>query len=236
MHMKIRRIALGFAGFSFSLLTALVLCFSACCITEKPVGESEKQGLAHSFNITPLKMPAGVEGTDLLLHNLAIYDGPFYEDGTGREVMGVAAVLIENRGDSMLSLIHLEVQTLSCKYEFEAMMIPPCSRVLVPEKYAREYVHEGIIQCNGWTVDAKDMPAYPITVTPMSIGTLRITNISDEPLQNIHLYHKTYLKESDIFVGGIVFETVVPYIAPRSFSEVRPECYASGYSELLYVG
>lgn len=235
-HIQIRRIALGVAAFSLSLLSGLVLCLTACSMKLIPaVNRSEKTEQSMSQTVS-WQWPTEVTGTNLLLHNLAIYDGPFYEDGTGREVFNVAAVVMENRGSTMISFAQLKLRTETGVYEFEAMMIPPHAKVLVPEKSAATYTDSPVIHCQGWTADARDMPAYPITVIPMSIGTVRLVNLSDDALADIHLYHRTYLAESDLFVGGVVFETVIPSIAARSFTEVRPAYYAGGYSEIVYIG
>jgi hypothetical protein len=235
IHVQIRRIALGAAAVSLSGLTALILCLNACSMPVLPV-DAPRETEHQQSQTAVWQWPGEVTGTKLLLHNLAIYDGPFYEDGTGREVLNVAAIVMENSGNTMISFAQLKLRTETGIYEFEAMMIPPHAKVLVPEKNATAYKDSVVLNCQGWTVDARDMPAYPITVMPMSIGTVRVLNLSDTPLADLHLYHRTYLAESDLFVGGVVFETVIPSIAAKSFTEVRPAYYAGGYSEIVYIG
>ena len=234
MHVTVRRMALSVASVSLSVLTALILFYCVCYIPPRDhtvQAQTEKQD-----TIRPeAQLPMRIEGTDLYLQYIASYDGTFYEDGSNREVFNVAAAVVKNCGDSMISLSVFQVDTALDSYRFEAMMIPPCSCVMVPEQNAKQYRKSNVLSGIGWSVDAEPMPAYPITVTPMDIGTLRITNISDKPLTDIQVFHKTYLQESDLFVGGIAFETVVDFVAPNSFTEIRPKFYAGGYSEILYI-
>ena len=234
MHVTVRRMALSVASVSMSVLTALILFYCVCYIP--PQAYIVQADTAKQDSVVPeSQLPMRIEGTDLYLQYIASYDGTFYEDGSNREVFNVAAAVVKNCGDSMISLAVFQVDTGQDSYRFEAMMIPPYSSVMVPEKNAKQYCKCNVLSGSGWSVDAEPMPAYPITITPMDIGTLRITNISNEPLTKIQVFHKTYLQESDLFVGGIAFETVVEFVAPNSFAEVRPKFYAGGYSEILYV-
>ena len=52
--------------------------------------------------VSEIKMPCEVEQTALTVLELRSYDGPFLEDGSRRQVEGVAALVLYNRGKQLL--------------------------------------------------------------------------------------------------------------------------------------
>lgn len=233
-HIKLRRFALCFAAVSFGCLGCVLLIFSACS-AQRPTPVFTQPTCPQPAARLELALPLEVESASVRILRLASYDGPFYEDGSGEQVMNVAAVLIENTGLSMLSVVELELTVGGESYCFTANMVPPCARVLVPERNKSPYTDEGIVACRGWCAVAADMPVYTIRITPVSMGELRFSNFSDQPITQLSVYHRSYLPEADIYVGGVAFETVVAYIPPKSFTQIQPGFYAYGYSEIVYI-
>lgn len=223
-HITVRRLALSFAAVCFGALTAAVLVCSAC-ITEQR-WENQQQGA--------LAFPLPVAGTQLTAQRLSLYDGPFYEDGTGREVFSVAALEVCNPGEKMVLAAQITVKTQSGSYFFDATVIPPGSRVLIPEKNAKPLKKGKLLEVSGWTVCAL-AGEQPQAVMAEEGGRLFLKNTAETDMHWVKLYHKTYLFDSDLYMGGKAFETVVPYLPAGAQLEIFPKNYAPGYSCVLWV-
>lgn len=233
-HIAVRRIALTVASVSFSLLTALVLIVSAAYGDTVTVAAVSKAP-SHVTDGETVEFPFSISCTSLVVEAVAGYDGPFYEDGTGREVLNTAAVLLRNTGAEVIPYAHVILRTNSASYIFDGFLIPAGAAVLIPEKYASPYVSaEMITSCFGWATVMKYPDAYALTIEEEGMGQLLITNHGDADVRNLTLYHKTYLQENDLYIGGIAFETRVEHIGAGETALICPQNYAAGYSKVVY--
>lgn len=233
-HITVRRMALTVASISFSLLTALILIVSAA--SSENMISVESVILSDSIVIEPyVSFPYNISCTSLVVENISSYDGPFYEDGSGREVLNTAAILLRNTGKEMVPYAHIILRTESTSYIFDGYMIPPGAAVLIPEKYALPFIYqEQIISCFGWSTILPQSDAYEIDIEEVGAGELRITNLSGSEISNLTLYHRTYLWENDLYIGGTVFVSRIDRIAIGETVDFTPQNYASGYSKVVY--
>ncbi|MBQ6831648.1 MAG: hypothetical protein IJO28_03330 [Oscillospiraceae bacterium] len=231
-HVAIRRLALSLAAVSFGLLSAVMLVYSAC-FSETGYLPQTVQTVAQ--DPAPQSLPLQVDGTALIVKNLAVYDGPFFEDGSGREVLGVVALVVQNSSAKMLRFSCIELEINREQYVFECMFLPPYSTVLIPEKTAKSYVNGSITACAGTAVEAGDAPSSYVQITASGMGSLCITNPQWQAVSGLSLYHKTYLADASMYIGGVAFRTVLPTMQPGEQVTVTPQNFAADYSQILAV-
>lgn len=227
-HVLIRRMALSLAAASFSTLFAVILGVSASHIDHERIKPAD---MLSNSTFCPIL----VEGTDLTVEQIAIYDGTFFEDGSGRDVLNTMAILVKNRSDHMILFSHIDLELDCGNYTFEATMLPPYSSVLIPEKTAQHYVSGKIIKCTGRTTKAPEMQARPITLSNIDKTSVRLDNLSAFEISDIKIYYKNYLESEDMYVGGIAHICDVSSIPSGGYAEVLLSCYCSGYSKIIYV-
>lgn len=233
-HITVRRMALTAASVSFSVLTALVLVVSAAFGDDLlAVNQSVVQTSFSEDSV--LEFPTPISCTSVIVESVASYDGPFYEDGTGREVINVAAILLRNTGDEMIPYVHIILRTESASYLFDGFWIPAGAAVLIPEKYALPYeAQQEFISCFGWATVWQQTNSYAISFEEISMGKILVRNRSDTDIKNLTLYHKTYLQENDMYIGGVAFESRIDFLGIGETVVFSPKNYASGYSKLIY--
>lgn len=227
-HAAIRRMALSACAFSaFVLLLLALLVFTiplAGCEHKMP----EKQLNREEQIIT---LPMKISCTSLTVQSLATYDGPFMEDGSGTEVVEVAAVLLHNSGDAWIPYASVIVDTELCRYCFRGYSIPPKSTVLIPEASAQQYIDSRIVNVFGWHTVEK-MPAAPmLLIQEQGDTTLCVRNTSGQNLENITIYFRKYIDE--IGVGGKPYEFTVSYLPSGKTVTVNPKYYVSGYCRVV---
>ena len=78
--------------------------------------------------------PYVIEGTELTVQNISSYDGIFLEDGSDGEVTGVAAMVVENTGDTNVEYAAITISCNGETLEFDASDLPAGATVVVQEK------------------------------------------------------------------------------------------------------
>lgn len=228
-HIALRRFALAAASVSLGTLTALVLIGSTIVGNAQSLQDNASEtALQDQLESVPISC------TPLVIQELAAYDGKFIEDGSDREVENVAAIMLHNSANRMIPYAYVTVYTENCQFTFNAYMIPPKSTVLVPEQTGQILKESEIVRVFGWTTVKEEREEPRLEIEEVGMGCLSITNRSGSKLHNLTIYHRTYIPDGCFYMGGRVFKTEVPYIAPGNTVFVYPENYASGYSEVIF--
>ena len=231
-HVKMRRIALTVAAISLSALTSLLL-IGTCMVGSRVSAQGASCSDAEGSKEKRKALDISISCTSLVIENLCAYDGNFIEDDSGREVQEVAAILLRNSGDTVVPFACVTVYTENCRYDFEACMLPPESSVLVPELNGQKLTQTNIVRTFGWTTVQQSSPKR-ISIEELGMSSLRVTNRSGTKIKDLTLYHKTYVPEEGFYMGGKVFQTHIPFIAPGESVIVHPTNYASGYSKVVH--
>lgn len=243
--MAIRRMALLIMGFAGSVLVAGVLYISVSsqiAETAEPVQNSDSAvwGTIEKVNAlepADIVFPTVIPGTTLLAKELSSYDGPFVEDGTDREVVGVAALLVENFGENEILQTQIEFYWGQQKLAFWGEMIPPGMTILLLEQTATSSLQKNFTSCNGWQIctQEENQLQKQVTVTDRAMGTVIVTNRTEQTLNNIQLYYKSWLSPQNIFIGGVTYSVTIPALLPGQTEYLYPPHYASGYSKVVSV-
>lgn len=227
-YVKLRRIALSMASVSFSAL--LMLCMLWINVIDSDA-DTEKR--TPSEKTGSIVLPEGISCTPLVVQEIASYDGKFIEDGSGREVLNVAAILLYNSSDKIVPYANVTVYTQNCKYTFEAFMLPPESTVLVPDSEGKTLTEKEITRIFGWVTVKPNEYRPHVTVTERENGCLEVQNLSGNRIHDLKLYHRTYISETGVYMGGKAFFTEITEVPPGETVQLYPANYAPGYSKVI---
>lgn len=180
-------------------------------------------------------LPADIEGTSLRAVQLAVYEGPFWEDGTGEETVDIAALVLENTGVCFVIDGAVVLDWGEDRLVFELSWLPPGEKVLVLEKDRKSYreIKDGI--CYGWTSEDYPETTEAVTVEPAGETSLAFTNRTDSVVPGVSALYKHYDEESDMYIGGITYSMPVELLQPGEIRIVTPWRYAAGYSRVVCV-
>lgn len=242
-------------GLSGSLLFAVVLLISAysayrfedsAFLTGVPettapyIQSDEKVQGVFASSAQPVTLPISIEGTNLVAQRMTVYDGPFLEDGSGQEVVGIAALLVYNAGEQEVLQTGITLQQADAAGRtlcFYGENIPPGRSVLLLERNRRSCVQMEFTACSGWAVSTREIrePAAYLEVIDTAMDTVTVTNVTEDTLQDVRVYYKSWLSPPDIYVGGISREITVPSLRPGESATLHPDYYASGYTKIISV-
>lgn len=247
--MAVRRICLLIFGIAGSLVCVGFLLLAAQAqsrqaaerIHYEPTEPYDYHGMEiEAVDVLPLariQLPAVIEGTALIAQRLTAYDGPFLEDGSNREVVNIAALMVYNAGSQEILKTEVTLAWGELLLCFYGENIPPGETVLLLEKNCRSCIQTNFNDCSGWQITADEIrdPAAYLHITDSAMGAVTVTNITERTLQDIRLYYKSWLSPPDIYIGGISREISVPELLPGESITLYPPYYACNYTKVLSV-
>lgn len=180
-----------------------------------------------------LEFPVVVSGTELIVQNMAQYEGPFLEAEDQEPVARVAALMIYNPGSKMISSAELVLTQGGRTLRFFFTCLPPQSRVLVLEKNRQLYSSEPVRSCLCVSFTEETPQPSSIQVTDSENG-LAIVNFYNED-KTVTLYYKQYITEGDFYLGGVTGQTLVEHLAAGESREISAAGYAPGYCRIVAV-
>lgn len=184
-----------------------------------------------------MALPVSVPGTCLVVEQIVMYEGPFLEDDSGREVVNVAALLLRNTGEFGVESARVVLEAGALQFVFEADTIPAGQAVLVLEKGGKEYGPRTFTGCTGWAVCCQEdwSGVEMLDIQSVDMGTVRVTNQTDKVLAGILLHYKNYLADPGFFVGGRTYLYLIERLEPGQTIYIYPSHYANGYSRFARV-
>lgn len=182
-----------------------------------------------------LNLPCPVEDTGLVASCLASYDGPYLEDGSDDEVIGVAALVIENVSDLLISRGAVILLQKDRHLVFEFTALPPGASVLVLEKSRQLYYAESPEACWGWAQKEYPENTGAVTVWESGSKSLNIRNMSGCALKGVVVLFKNFDAESGMYIGGISYPVCAEHLAAGEERTVSPFKYVRNYSRVVYL-
>lgn len=183
-----------------------------------------------------VSFPYTIPGTNLVALHFAVYDGPFYEDGTGEEVFGVTALVIQNKGEHMVErgTVFLESEEGSGYFCFTSL--PAGASILVPEQNRAKTRPESILRCTGEvSVCETALPWDHLEITHTDSITLAVSNKDTVTYENICISYKDYDTPSRLYIGGETMSVTIAELRPGQTVTVSPYRYVEGYSSIVAV-
>lgn len=182
-----------------------------------------------------LHFPFIVEGTTLVANSLAMYEGDMIENETDRFLVDAAALEVCNFGTSEVELAEVKLTFNKEEMVFFGTNIPAGGRVLIIEQSGKGWTQEPCTECHGWVQYSEDpvLPDSALILRDVDMGTVAVTNTTEKTLNDIWLFYKNYLYDEALYLGGITYIEVIPWIKPGQTVQITPENYASGYSKFI---
>lgn len=183
----------------------------------------------------PIDFPYAIEGTPLTAERMVVYEGPRLEEGSDEPIVNGLALLLYNTGQQEILSAKIQLQTDGSTYCFTGSYVPAQSRVLLLEKSNALWVEETYTGCTGTVTFAADagFSNEEITVEEIGMGEVSVTNLTQDKLTDVQIFHKNCLCEADLYVGGITYRTEIGDLDPNQTVSVPLDHYASGYSQIV---
>ncbi len=169
------------------------------------------------------------ETDDLTCLEYSSYTGTFPEDGSGRQVENVAAMLVYNGTGEYLDYAKVECDIGYKTGTFVITGLPPGERVWVLEQNAMTLEEGESFQARPCEDPAYDDDAI-LSTESLSVkaegNTLAVTNRTDKTLKNVAIYYKTILPDGSYF-GGITYMLVIGDLSPGQTVTKQADHYGS---------
>jgi len=225
--------AVGISGFAALLVGASSVLNRPDEDTVIQIGPPATQAQDAQEGSNLVCFPYKMDG--LTAEHLVEYEGPFLEDGDDEPVSGMTAILLRNTATEEIAQVEVVLQGTAGKLTFFASNIPAGASVIVLERGRKSWEEDVYSECTARIHYAEQevLPSDILQIEEVGMGNLSITNVSDRTIEDIWLFHKNYLQDVDIYVGGITYVTSIEILKPGQTLIVTPNHYAAGYSKLL---
>lgn len=239
-----KRLLLLIIGFmiSGSLVAVAMGCFqeNTALIFLPPQATEETEQQGHITNIQspePITLPINVAGTDLLAQCFASYDGNYLETDAGNEVTGVAALLVQNSGETMVLQARVNLEQGSNSYTFWITMLPPGESVLVLDENAAQYQKAAFTACYGKAVCTQSGDAsYPsVKIKAGENDTLVLQNVGKSTTPRLEIFYKSAYAQGLFYLGGRAKSVIAEPLQPGEKTVLKPEFYVEELSRILYI-
>lgn len=223
---------LSVAWFLFGRETAVISATADAGPQFYPASTQAATAVPDATAATDIRRPHA----SVIANRLISYDGPFLEDGTQEELIGVAALELRNTGDSVVEFVQAVVQQGQRQLRFEATFIPPGGTVLVLEADRMRYTDEPItdFQCPA-IVGLEEQGWQGIKVEPQGECGLTVTNLSQQKIGCVRVFYKQYYEAEGVYLGGITYCLVVTQLMPGESRSISPYRFATRYSRVVAV-
>lgn len=180
-------------------------------------------------------LPAEIVGTDLTAEALSYYEGPYLEDGSYEEVCDVAALVVANPLDTPIRQVQILVETEKEMLQFAGSWIPAGSKCVLLEMERNQYAGEAVYRCTGIQQAADMQNSVPVELREEGDITICVVNRSDSGIPALRLGYKTYLQQTDMYIGGITNELLIENLEPGREYCVTPPHYVKDYCRIVFM-
>ena len=186
---------------------------------------------------TYIRFPYAVPSSDLEIQNIMSYDGVFLEDGSDRDVVGISAMILVNRGAKPVEYVEVNLMQGGRRLKYTATDIPGNSTIVIQEATGAAYSTAGYsdITTSVAVMDKLEMSESQIRVEELDNGALRVTNLTNQTIPCVRIFYKFALEKGKIYVGGITYTAKITNLGAGEIVFVTPSHYAPGSSEVMMV-
>lgn len=182
-------------------------------------------------------LPMTFPGTGLTVQGMAVYEGPFSEDGSADNVTDVAALILCNSSEQGVTYGEVTLQLEGNQYCFVFTYLPPGGRILVPEASRKPYREGSVTDCRCVKLVRGDftLAQDKIRVTRKGMAGILLENMTQDTFHHVYLRYKLHLNQEDIYIGGVTYRLEVGMLQPGQTIEVTPEHFVWGYSAIVEI-
>ena len=183
-----------------------------------------------------LKFPVELEYSTLIAEKVICYQGPFWEDDSGRQVEDAAALMLYNPTDRLVEFAAFAVDTDEKTLYFFVHHLLPKSRCLVLEKNAQSCDTEHITGCRELGIRWSQNNFSPEQIDYVGLGPLMtIVNRDTRTLEHVTVHYKRYVRDGDYYLGGAVFSVHLFDLQTEERRTVRPEHYMTTDAKIVGI-
>lgn len=184
-----------------------------------------------------LEFPCQVEGYKLTLEKLAPYNGTFVEDGTNANVEQVAMLMVKNDGDYPIEYTQICIEIGENKLIFDISALPKGERLVVQEKSCQKLPQGDVTKATALVVQRAEleMAENMIRVTDNGNNSLTVENLTDETIPSTRIFYKYFMKDENLFIGGIAFTVRIRNLGSKEKMVVHPAHYNSTTGRVVMV-
>ena len=185
-----------------------------------------------------LRFPCMIPGTELMLQKVSAYDGIFLEDGQDAAASNVCAIVVVNTSDRDLEYAEITLDREDIPLEFRVSGLTAGSSALALEQSGEAYAEgSSYYGCSAGVsmVDSFELSRELVQVTEHEDGGLIVTNLSDKSIPCVRVFYKFYMRDVDVYVGGITYTAKLVELAPGASQHIQPSHYLAGMSRIVMV-
>lgn len=181
--------------------------------------------------------PYKIEGYNLVIEKLSGYNGIYVEDGTNTQVNGVAALLVRNDGDYPIEYAEITVEYENETLQFNISALGKGEKAVVQEQNKKAVPTSTALKGNTLIVRRADMEMSEntVSVTDNGDGSITVTNLTDKTIPTVRVFYKYYMKDEDLFVGGIAFSARITRLGANAKTVIHPAHYSSESGRVVMV-
>lgn len=181
--------------------------------------------------------PYEIKEYNLVIEKLADYDGIYVEDGTNSEVKGVAALLVRNDGEYPIEYTEISINYGTESLQFNVSALDKGEKAVVQEKSRKAVPKTPALSGNALVVRRADMgmSENTVSITDNGDNSITITNLTDKTIPAVRVFYKYYMRDEELFVGGIAFSSRIVRLAANSKTVIRPAHYNSDTAKIVMV-
>lgn len=184
-----------------------------------------------------LQIDQWLEGTGLILNDIARYSGQFIENGTDEYVSDIFAILLSNGSGTDIEYATLSFTASDGRpLTFTLSNLPKDGSIIVLEANKTPYS-----PIQSLSLDSQQIVNMPTMSTmsdslyiSSSDNKIALSNTTTENLDNICVYYK-YLYDSKTLLGGITYQCRIGSIATGSGVSASPSHYLSDSSRIMQI-
>lgn len=184
-----------------------------------------------------IQFPYTVPNSSVVIQKITGYTGIFIENGADTETVNTVTAIISNHNSKSVEFINVTVECNGEKLVFQASDIPAGATVVAMESNQSEFKNGTYYNCQAdiaW-LNELDMSESQVKVEENEKGSLDVTNISEEDISCVRIFYKYYMKEENMFVGGITYTVKVDGLKKGKTVTITPTHYVVGASKVVMV-
>ena len=172
-----------------------------------------------------------------MIEQVNSYNGIFFEDGSDRVVANVAAIVLNNKGDSCVEYVNITIKCGDIQLQFTGSTLDAGARMIVLETDSKSLPNGKYTDCTTEIASVTQLvlSEEQVRVEEQENGSLLVTNLTEDKIPCIRIFYKYYMDDVDVYVGGITYTTKVVDLEAGESCTVTPSHYYSGFSKILMV-
>lgn len=181
--------------------------------------------------------PYLIPNSSLSIRALKSYRGVFIEDGSDKDVSGIAAIILDNKGSEEIEYAKITLKCEGKEYIFEARTLAAGATMVVQESSGAKYVDGEYKEANAQiaTMEKLEMSEKSVKVSETETGALQITNISDADIPCVRVFYKFYMEDVQVAVGGITYTSKITELKAGETRVITPSHYDKDASRVMMV-